>query len=97
MRFVLFSCAVALSTACFAGTPTDEFLQSCRDLHQGRPGGERCEAMQDGTLGAFDLIGKDYYPVSAQLGYCLPPDMTPVEAATAIIRYADKDPDCAQL
>ncbi|MGP6088813.1 hypothetical protein [Antarctobacter jejuensis] len=97
MRVVPILCALFLGSAGQADTSTEAFLQSCRDLHQGRPGGAQCEAMLEGVLGAFSLIGRDYYPVSAELGYCLMPDMTPVEAATAIIRYADTDPDCARL
>lgn len=97
MRLATLFCACALAPAAWADTSTEAFLQSCLDLHQGRAGGERCEAMLEGALGAFGLLGKDYVPVSAALGYCLMPDMTPVEAATAILRYADRDPECARL
>lgn len=98
MRFI--PCVVSLMSLglpAAADTTTEEFIQSCRDLHQGRSGGAHCEAMLEGALGAFSLLGKDYYPVSAELGYCLMPDMTPTEAATAIVRYVDRDPSCARL
>lgn len=97
MRLILVFCGLAAAAPVSAEVDTPAFLQSCRDLHQGRAGGATCEAMLEGALGAFSLLGADYMPLSAEMGYCLMPDMTATEAATAIVRYADRDPECAQL
>ncbi|SMX48488.1 hypothetical protein [Maliponia aquimaris] len=97
MRLAVVLCAGLAASAGLADTSTEAFLESCRALHEGREGGATCEAMLEGALGAFGLLGKDYSPISSALGYCLDPFMTPAEAAAVIVRYAETDPDCARL
>lgn len=89
--------AVLAATTAQAETSTVAFLDSCRLLDQGRPGGETCEFMLEGAIGAFSLLGSDYMPASAGLGYCLDPFLTAREAAGAIVRYAELDTECENL
>jgi hypothetical protein len=42
-------------------------------------------------------MGKKYYPISAQLGYCLEPDIKPKELAGVLVKFADSNADCTRL
>ncbi|MCP3971839.1 MAG: hypothetical protein GY717_16265 [Rhodobacteraceae bacterium] len=90
--------AALIATSAISQTSTGQFLADCRALVGGAgKGGDNCEAMLEGALGAFGLINKEFYPVSGQLGYCIDPFTTPQQAARAIIDFAEANPDCAKL
>ena len=90
--------AVGFNSQASAQTHTPVFVADCRALVTGAgPGAENCRAMLEGAIGAFSLLGKDFYPVSAELGYCILPGTTPEQAARVIIDYVDSNPDCERL
>lgn len=95
---IVFSLSALLATSGVAQTSTTEFLEDCRALATGSGKGARnCAALLDGALGAFGLLTKEFYPVSAQLGYCIEPGTTAEQAARKIIEFADSSPECGQL
>ena len=84
-----------------AGTSTESFLEGCRSLVSASGevtgGAANCQSILEGAIGAFGLLSKEYYPISAQLGYCLEPGITPVKIAKVVVSFADKTPECGQL
>lgn len=84
-----------------AETSTQSFLEGCRSLVSSSgattDGAANCQSILEGAIGAFGLLTKEYYPISAQLGYCLEPGITLAKVAKAIVIFADKTPECGNL
>ncbi len=86
--------AAGLAQQAAAQTHTQVFVADCQALVTGSgPGAENCRSMLEGAIGAFSLIGSDYYPVSAALGYCILPGTTPEQAARVIVDFAESNLD----
>ena len=96
--FLVLSFSIAFATSGVAQTSTTQFLDDCRALAIGSgKGAGNCASLLDGALGAFGLLTKEFFPVSAQLGYCIEPGTTSKQAAQKIVDFADATPECVEL